>query len=298
MCFGHYLPISQHCPHALKTMSSQIETFIDRFVAECDRSAALESMCDLFADLHASLARDFLKTYGTKKSKEPKEPKEAKKEVPKCQAKTAKGEDCPRKICDESEEFCAMHLKQSQKPKPEPKAKVEKKAKEAKKEVATCQAKTAKGDDCPRKCCADSDEFCVTHLKQSQKPKVDKKVEKKVKAPKKEKKIAEHNHVLSEKIDESVADNCELCQSHGNTLDPELVDEDFEGVSEDMQSRLQEILSNISELDESENDESVAGPSEIVEEEEEYDEGEVLDMPGIDAALNSDDEDEPEDDDI
>ena len=259
-------------------MANLIESFLTRFVAESDRDEARESMSDLFGELHASLARDFLRSYGEKKSNESKEPKP---EVPKCQAKTAKGEDCPRKICDESEEFCAMHLKQYQKPKPEPKAKAEPKPKVAKKEVPKCQAKTGKGDECPRKCCADSDEFCATHLKQSLKPKPESKVEKKSKAPKKskvEKKVAKHNHAMSEKIEESVSDNCDLCQTHGNTLDPELVDEDFEGVSEDMQSRLQEILSNISELDEPENEVSVAGPSKLREEDGEYDEGEILDM--------------------
>lgn len=183
------------------------------------------------------------------------------------------------------------------KPKAEPKA--------VKKEVPKCQAKTAKGEECPRKCCADSDEFCATHLKQSQKPKPEPKKAKaeKKKAPKKskaEKKVAEHNHVMSEKIEESVSDNCELCQTHGNTLDPELIEEDFEGVSDDMQSRLQEILSNISELDDSENEESVAGPSKLHEEDGEYDEGEILDMPDIDAGLQSEedeDEDEEEEED-
>jgi len=276
-------------------MANLVESFLSRFVAETDRDEARESMSELFGELHASLARDFLKSYGEKKPKA--EPK-AKKEVPKCQAKTAKGEECTRKICEESEEFCAMHLKQSQKPKPEPKAKAEPKPKAAKKEVPKCQAKTAKGEDCPRKCCADSDEFCATHLKQSLKPKAEpkkSKAEKKPKASKKgkaEKKVAEHNHVMSEKIEESVSENCDLCQTHGNTLDPELVEEDFEGVSEDMQSRLQEILSNISELDEPENEESVAGPSKLHEEDGEYDEGEILDMPDIDAGFQSEEEEE------
>ena len=226
-------------------MANLIESFLSRFVAETDRDEARESMSELFGELHASLARDFLKSYSEKKPKA--EPKAAKKEVPTCQAKTAKGEDCPRKVCEESEECCAMHLKQSQKPKAEPKkAKAEKKPKASKKGKA-------------------------------------------------EKKVAEHNHVMSEKIEESVSDNCDLCQTHGNTLDPDLVDEDFEGVSEDMQSRLQEILSNISELDEAEKEEeSVAGPSKLSEEDGEYDEGEILDMPDIDAGLQSDEEEEEE----
>ena len=279
-------------------MANLVETFLARFVVESERDEARESMSELFGELHASLARDFLKTYSDKKSKDPK------KEVPKCQAKTAKGEDCPRKCCVDSDEYCATHLKQSQKPKAEPKAKVEPKAKEPKKEVPKCQAKTAKGEDCPRKCCVDSDEFCVTHLKQSQKPKAEPKSKdsKKAKVSKKsvkDKKVAEHNHEMSEKIDESVSENCDLCQSHGNTLDPELTEEDFEGVSDDMQSRLQEILSNISELDEAENEESVAGPSRLVEEDGEYDEGEILDMPEIDAGFQSgeDEDDEEEEDD-
>ena len=66
-----------------------------------------------------------------------------------------------------------MHLKQSQKPKPEPKAKAEPKPKAAKKEVPKCQSKTAKGEDCPRKVCEESEEFCAMHLKQSQKPKAE-----------------------------------------------------------------------------------------------------------------------------
>jgi hypothetical protein len=279
-------------------MANSVESFLERFVVESLHDEARESMSELFGELHSLLARDFLKSYSEKKSKEVKE---TKKEVSKCQAKTAKGENCPRKICADSDEFCAMHLKQSQKSKPEPKNKV------VKKEVSKCQAKTAKGENCPRNICADSDEFCATHLKQSQNPKDEKKKkvksEKKPKAEKKskkEKKVAEHTHSLSEKIEESVAENCELCQTHGNTLDPELSNEDFEGVSDDMQSRLQEILSNISELDETENEESVAGPCKLQEENDEYDEGETLDMPEIDADLNSDedeDDDEEEEDD-
>jgi hypothetical protein len=281
-------------------MANSIETFLERFVVESDHDEARESMADLFSELHASLAREFMKSYGDDKKPATTKAKEAKPVVPKCQAKTSKGDECQRKCCADSDEFCAMHLKQSQKPKAEPKAKKVSKKDDAAVVVPKCQAKTAKGDECPRKCCADSDEFCVTHLKQSQKPKAEPKAkakaEPKAKASKKvkvAKRVAEHNHDLGEKIDESVSDNCELCQTHGNTLDPELVDEDFEGISDDMQSRLQEILSNISELDDAEeDDDAVAGPSKLVEDDGEYEEDVILDMPDLDAGFQSGDEDE------
>jgi len=231
-------------------MANSIETFLERFVVESDHDEARESMADLFSELHASLAREFMKSYGNDKKPATTKAKEAKPVVPKCQAKTAKGDECPRKCCADSDEFCVTHLKQSQKPKAEPKAK----AKAEPKAKASKKVKVAK-------------------------------------------RVAEHNHDLSEKIDESVSDNCELCQTHGNTLDPELVDEDFEGVSDDMQSRLQEILSNISELDDAEEDDAaVAGPSKLVEDDGEYEEDVILDMPDLDAGFQTGDEDDVEED--
>ena len=270
-------------------MANNVETFLVRFVVEAERDEARESMSDLFAELHSALARDFLKSYNPKKAKNV--------DVAKCQAKTAKGEDCPRKCCAESDEFCAMHLKQSQKPEKSEKSEKSEKAKKV--EVAKCQAKTAKGGDCPRKCCVESDEFCALHLKQSQKPEKSEKPTKESKGKKSKKdkvpkRVAEHNHELTEKVDESVAENCDLCQTHGNTMDPDLTEEDFEGVSEDMQSRLQAILNNIGELDEAEPDESNAGPSKPPMEEEDFDDGECeVDMPDVDFG-DEDDEDEDE----
>jgi len=274
-----------------KKMANSIDTFLVRFVSEDAREDAHKSLSELFVELHSSLARDFLKSYCGKKSTKDK----GEEEVSKCQAKTAKGDDCPRKTCAESDELCAMHLKQSQKT-----VNTEKKLKAPMKEVSKCQAKTAKGDDCPRKTCAESDEFCATHLKQSQKPKVEKKPkeskpkESKAKKSKKEvKKIAAHNHELSEKVEESVAENCDLCQTHGNTLDPELTDQELECVSDDIQSRLQAILSNITDLDEDEAEESVAGTSKSNNEQEENDF--EVDMPDIDFEEKEEEEDEEED---
>ena len=62
-----------------------------------------------------------------------------------------------------------------------------------------------------------------------------------------------------------------------------------------MQSRLQEILSNISELDEAEDDDSVAEPPKCEEEEEEYEDGDIVEMmrnTGLESDSESDNEDD------
>jgi len=104
-------------------------------------------------------------------------------------------------------------------------------------------------------------------LAQSQKPEKVPKVPKvKKEAPKKL--VPEHNHPLTAEAESEVADNCDLCQSHGNVADPsDMTSEEFEEVSGDLQSRLKSILADIHESEGEEVD--FDGEEEEEEEEEE-----------------------------
>jgi hypothetical protein len=139
-----------------------------------------------------------------------------------------------------------------------PKEKKKRVIKEKPKE-AMCTAVTNKG---PCKFAAKCDGLCGIHLRKrdgggesSKAPKepVVKKVAKKAEAPK-------HSHPLTEEAEE-----CELCETHGNVVKPELSKAEFEAVAEDgksLQDRLKAILAN------SDNDE----PDEAEEPEEEEEE--------------------------
>jgi hypothetical protein len=116
---------------------------------------------------------------------------------------------------------------------------------------AMCTAVTNKG---ACKFAAKCDGLCGIHLRKrdgggesSKAPKepVAKKVTKKAEAPK-------HSHPLTEEAEE-----CELCETHGNVVKPELSKADFEAVAEDgksLQDRLKAILAN-SDNDEEDDEE-------------------------------------------
>ena len=92
-----------------------------------------------------------------------------------------------------------------------------------------CPIKTSKGEDCKHNC-VPGQGACKMHSKPQ--------VEKPPKAPKKIKKvkdIPEHNHKPFEKTEEY----CELCESHGDILNPLLSNVEF------MNMNLQERLSSI-----------------------------------------------------
>lgn len=117
---------------------------------------------------------------------------------------------------------------------------------------AKCTAVTAKGKPCSLKAL---DGKCVCRIHDKAEPKTPKKAKKPVndeagpseppKAPKKKAKKAkkeqpEHMHDL----DETVHDECELCQSHGSPLEDTDIEEEFETVKSPPRS-LRERLANV-----------------------------------------------------
>lgn len=130
-----------------------------------------------------------------------------------------------------------------------------------------CTAVTNKG---PCKFAAKCDGLCGIHLRKrdgggesskTSKEPVAKKVTKKAEAPK-------HTHPLTEEAEE-----CELCETHGNVVKPDLSKAEFEAVAEDgksLQDRLKAILAN-SDNDEDDEEEE---PKELKEPEEEPEEDE------------------------
>ena len=294
---------------------SSIQAFLAEFVTDPALSEkAHAALCDLFSQLHMTLARQFIEAYTTDApaaseprvappappASEPRAPKKASKpqSLPMCTGLTAKKEPCPRRCCpDAPDTFCATHLAQSLKPS----APASKKAMRA--QVPVCTGKTAKNEACTRKCCPESDTFCSTHLAQSLKPVKEKKpkaaksaAEKKPKkasaqsASSQQKPIPTHNHALTEEVEAAVAANCDLCQSHGNAADPELTGVQFEEISGDLQSRLKSILANLHEIEDDEEDEDDEAESALVKPDRDQDEE---DQAFGDAALLS----EPDDDD-
>ena len=286
-------PSTQKIIHPIthtQTMSS-VSAFLAEFVDPAMHDQARDAMSALFAQLHVTLARDFFNTYAALAPLAPLAPpappapppaKKKKTEVQAlpCSAVTAKGEACPRRCCaDAPDTFCATHLAQSLKPAKEPKAPTLVSKKAARAAVPICSGKTAKDGACTRKCCAESDVFCSTHLAQSLKPakasgsKAKKEkatpAAKKTKVAKPVKPIPTHNHALTEEVEA----NCDLCQTHGNAADPELTETQFEEISGDLQSRLQSILANLHEV---EDEEEEAEEFEAEEEEtEEFEEEET-----------------------
>ena len=157
--------------------SMTMQNFIDEFVIEEKRDAALICIQDLFAGLHMQMAKDFISKYNKpvekpeeEEEEEPKPkkskpaPKKKNEEKKKCSGVTAKGEPCKNK-CVDDEDLCRVHLKKKNEPekaKKEPKSKKEPKAK---------------------------------------------------KEPKKPKKTPVHNHDI---LDEEVDETCDVCNTHGN----------------------------------------------------------------------------------
>ena len=129
-----------------------------------------------------------------------------------------------------------------------------------------CQAVTSKGQ-C--KFVAKCDGLCGIHLRKKnkdseagpsepKKPKVAK-VTKKPEAPK-------HSHTLTEE-----AEDCQVCETQGNVITPELTKAEFEAVAEDglsIQARLKAILAN-SDNDDSDEEEApepvIEAPKPVIE---------------------------------
>ena len=150
-------------------MSSNLVTaFLSEFVDPAMQDQASEAMSTLFAQLHMTLAREFIETYSAS-APAPAPKKASKNTFPPCTCKTAKGGVCTRKCCIESDVFCAAHLAQSLKtakaqasdPRMAPPSK-----KASRAAAPVCSGKTSKGEPCTHKCCAESDIFCSTHLDQ------------------------------------------------------------------------------------------------------------------------------------
>ena len=148
---------------------------------------------------------------------------------------------------------------------PPPKAKAPTKKKSAKVELPQCSGLTAKGGQCQHKA-FDESGLCRIHQKkangpeslatQSKEPK-----EKKKKEPKKVKKgpAPEHTHEVGES-----SEQCGLCESHGNPMNPELPSTTFE--SDGLAERLKALIMTEGEPEDEEI--PVAEPiSESIEEE-------------------------------
>lgn len=130
----------------------------------------------------------------------------------------------------------------------EPKKKAEKKPREPKAEKEPekpCSGLTSKGGPCKFKAMPGSD-LCGIHqrkaegVKAEKKPKVE--TEKKSKkSPKAKKTEPKHEHPIGDKSDE-----CELCESHGDVVEPQLTESTFEATVQDgadIKAKLQAILS-------------------------------------------------------
>ena len=130
-----------------------------------------------------------------------------------------------------------------------------------------CCGVTAKGKPCGNKCFDDGD-YCKIHQKVADKAGGSKAETKKKKSKGKEvakgekkskvtkKAVPEHTHGL---VEEAVIDDCELCNTHGNALNPELQEAEFELAAdttdtENIQSRLAGILAQFDEEEEEEKD--------------------------------------------
>jgi len=103
-----------------------------------------------------------------------------------------------------------------------------------------CEGVTGKGIPCRNKACPGT-KFCKMHAEGKQTTEKKEK-KKRVKKEAKPKKIQpEHNHVIGEIPTEP----CPLCLTHGDVLDPDLTNNEFEG--EDITERLRAILAEEAE---------------------------------------------------
>ena len=157
------------------------------------------------------------------------------------------------------------------------------KKKTSKVELPQCSGLTAKGGQCTHKA-FDESGLCRIHQKKaSGKATVTNEPKEKKKEPKKKKGPApEHTHEVGES-----SDQCGLCESHGNPMNPELPSTTFE--SDDLAERLKAlimaegepedvpIVEPVEETEESDEEEETVVLAEEVEEESDYeDEGEAL----------------------
>mgnify|MGYP006096276859 CR=1 FL=1 len=154
------------------------------------------------------------------------------------------------------------------------------KKKSAKEALPQCSGLTAKGGQCTHKA-FDESGLCRIHQKKADptggKATVTKEPkEKKKKEPKKVKKgpPPEHTHEVGES-----SDQCGLCESHGNPMNPELPSSDFE--SDGLADRLKALIMAEGEeevpIAEPVEEEEVLLTEDDVEEESDYeDEGEAL----------------------
>jgi hypothetical protein len=309
------------------TANAAIEHFLGEYVEPDLLDQARNALCDLFATLHAALALQFVRTYAAPEptpvpAPAPQAPKKssAGAQSNMCTGITAKGAACAHKCCAKAPDtFCAVHLQQSLKSSTSSSSSSKKSADKAAEKpmpMPMCSGVTSKGAACARRCCADSDAFCSTHLQQSLKaPKVEKKAKPapkekadKAAAPKKAAKgkapkaVPAHNHPLTEEVEADAASNCDLCQSHGNAASQDLTEVQFEAISGDLQSRLRDILSSMNEVEDEDEEEDEDEPeveSKAVQEPEpepETDEDEEDLKFGRDALESDADEDEDESD--
>jgi hypothetical protein len=99
-----------------------------------------------------------------------------------------------------------------------------------------CKGATSKGGPCRNNALCGS-EYCKMHGENNTRPEKPKK-EPKVTTPKPKKVIPEHCHACGV----SPATECQLCQTHGDVLDPNLPREDFVGEDDEMLIRSLAIL--------------------------------------------------------
>jgi len=258
-----------------------VQQFLSEYVKPENLEKAENEMCELFVQMHSDLARTFFKEYRPAATKQ----KEMVVAVDLNDAPAAALEEE-----EEEEEEAAVVAAPAPRKRKAPAAVTGKKI---------CTGVTAKGKPCGNKC-FEAGDYCKIHQKVADKPSGSKKpaaAPRKGKAPaagskKKQPKVAPvHTHGL---VEEAVED-CDLCQTHGNALDPALDEVEFEAAAlpvEDpvggtIQSRLAGILAQFDEEEEEEEEEEVVDPEvePEVEPEEEVVEPEVADFP---AALDLD----------
>jgi hypothetical protein len=237
-----------------------VQQFLATYVAEGDREKAESEMCDLFVNMHSELARKFFTEY--------KQP--------------AKQHQMAVNLNEVEEE-----IEVQKKPK-------QKKAVGGVTEKKMCSGVTAKGKACGNKC-FDGGDYCRVHQKVADKAggskagATKKKTEpkKKTKETKQQKVVPVHNHAL---IEEMVED-CDLCETQGNAMNPELQAAEFEAVpeaaeAENIQSRLAGILAQFDEEQEEEEEEEEETPEidevtnsfeKALESDSEYDSDETID---------------------
>lgn len=165
------------------------------------------------------------------------------------------------------EELSTKYLSTPTVPPPKAKAPVKKKT------LPQCSGLTAKGGQCTHKA-FDESGLCRIHQKKANGPNTEgvaPSKEKKTKEPKKKGLPAPvHTHEVGES-----SMQCELCESHGNPMNPKLPSATFE--SDDLADRLKALIMAEGEPEEEQSIDDEATQELHIEEEEDYeDEGEAL----------------------